>query len=114
MAVHLDDIELCGRILAEKAGWWWTPDQWGPEVFGQYLPDVGMFLAGGMSFEIMQSLPPGVYWALARAEMSSMNDPKVFSLEFMRLMRLKGESPYIFEHSTLLMIDAPAMGPVKK
>jgi hypothetical protein len=44
-----------------------------------------------MSFEDMQSLPPAVYWALARAEIGCGNNPKAFSMEFMRLMKLKGE-----------------------
>jgi len=91
LAIFLDDIELCGRILAEMGGYRLAPNQWGPENFGQQMPGAGLFLAGAMSFEDMQSLPPAVYWALARAEMGCNNNPKAFSMEFMRLMKLRGE-----------------------
>ena len=92
LAVHLNDIDLCGRILAEMGGYRLSPCQWGPETFGMQMSGAGVFLAGAMSFEDMQSLPAGVYWALARAEMMAMNNPKAFSMEFMRLMRLKSAS----------------------
>jgi hypothetical protein len=92
IAVYLNDIDLCGRILAEMGAYRLSPNQWGPEMFGQHAPGYGVFLPGAMSFEDMQSLPAVVYWALARAEMTCMNNPKAFSLEFMRLMKLKGKS----------------------
>jgi hypothetical protein len=90
IAIHLNDINLCGRILEEMGGYRVPPNPPGPEIFGQPTPGAGVLLASAMSFQDMQSLPFHVYHALARAEMFCRNDSKAYSMEFMRLMRLKG------------------------
>lgn len=80
-----------------------SPNPMGPEVFGLPMPGAGVLLASAMSLQDMQSLPPAVCWALARAEMVCMDNPKAYSQEFMRLMRLKGWS-IIYERVQVLMM----------
>jgi hypothetical protein len=63
----------------------------------------GVLLASAMSLQDVQSLPPAVYWALKRAEMFCRDDPKAYSMEFMRLMKLKGWSIVFFEWFRVLM-----------
>jgi len=104
IAVHLNDIDLCGRILAEMGGYRLSPNPWGPETFGLPMPGAGVLLASAMSFQDMQSLPPAVFWALARAEMVCMDNPKAYSREFVRLMRLKGPSSVSYELLPVLMM----------
>jgi hypothetical protein len=115
IAVHLNVIDLCGRILAEMGGIRLSLNPWGPETFGLPMPDAGVLLASAMSFQDMQSLPPAIYWALARAQMMCMDNPKAYSQEFMRLMKLKGWS-FIFSRadSGADEIDAPALRLPKK
>jgi hypothetical protein len=103
IAVHLNDIDLCGRILAEMGGYRLSPNPWGPETFGLPMPGSGVLLASAMSFHDMQSLPPAVYWALVRAEMVCMDNSKAYSKEFMRLMKLQGQLFILFEGAQVLM-----------
>ena len=90
VAVHLNDIDLCGRILAEMGGYRLSPNPWGPETFGLSMPGSGVLLASAMSYQDTQSLLSPVYWALVRAERICMNNPQAYAQEFMRIMKLKG------------------------
>jgi hypothetical protein len=112
LAVQLNDIDLCGRIIAEMGGMRISSNRWGKEIFGEPIPGAGVFSAGAMSLQDMQSLPPAVYWALGRAEvMCGSANYQGIAMEFMRLMKLQGGF-YIIDNihaSVLTTTGSPAL-----
>jgi hypothetical protein len=112
LAVQLNDIELCGRIIAEMGWVRISSNRWGTETFGEPIHGSGVFSAGAMSLQDMQSLPPAVYWALGRAEvMCGSANYQGIAMEFKRLMRLQGGVLLFFSvyASVLTTSGSPAL-----
>lgn len=106
LAVHLNNIELCGRIIAEMGHMRISSIHRGSETFGEPIHGAGVFSAGSMSLLDVESLPLSVYWALGRAEVvCGSANYRGIAMEFMRLMRLQGEILTIFQHVCELADD---------
>ena len=105
LAAHLNNIELCGRIIAEMGHLRISSISRGSH-FGESIPGAGVFSAGSMSLLDVESLPLSVYWALGRAEVvCGSANYRGIAMEFMRLMRLQGEILTIIQHVCELADD---------
>ena len=93
----MNDFKLCGRVIAEAGKWSWKVFE-GEELFGTSMQGGNLFDVKAIPFESMQCIPPAVLWALLSASSKRTGakdglekDNKAMSVEFMRLMRLKGD-----------------------